>query len=109
MAAYFDRLTESSLTGMVWITLMLCFAVGAAVLPWAAWRAGAVHWWVPALATVAVLAEFGLPFHSTASEIVVFAALTAAHGAIGLRVLRMTDAEWDGLPTPARTEAPVPA
>jgi hypothetical protein len=109
MAAYFDRLTESSLTGMVWITLMLCFGIGAAVLPWAAWRAGAVHWWVPALATVAVLAEFGLPFHSTASEIVVFAALTAAYGALGLRVLRMTDAEWDGLPTPARTDAPVPA
>jgi hypothetical protein len=109
MVAYFDRLTESSLTGTVWITLMLCFAIGAALLPWAAWRAGAVHWWVPALATVAVVAEFGLPFHSTASEVVVFTALTAAFGTIGLRVLRMTDAEWDGVRTPAHVPAPVAA
>jgi hypothetical protein len=99
MAAYFDRLTESSLTGAVWLPLMLCLGIGLAVLPWAAWRAGAVHWWVPALATVAVVAEFGLPFHSTASEIVVFAALAAAYGTIGLRVLRMTDAEWDAVPS----------
>jgi hypothetical protein len=106
MAAYFDRLTESWLTGVIWLTLSLCFALGLAVLPWAAWRAGAVHWWVPTLATVAVLAEFGLPFRSTASEIAVFAALAAAYGAIGLRVLRMTDAEWTGVP-PVRTPEPV--
>ena len=104
MAAYFDRLTASSLTGAVWMTLMLCLGIGLLALPWAAWRAGGLHWWVPALATVAVLAEFGLPFHTTASEIVVFTALTAAFGAIGLRVLRMTDAEWDGAPS----DRPVP-
>ena len=109
MAAYFDRLTESSLTGAVWMTLMLCLGVGLAVLPWAAWRAGAVHWWVPTLATVAVVAEFGLPFHSTASEIAVFAALAVAFGTIGLRVLRMTDAEWDGVPQIAPSPAPAHA
>ena len=38
----------------------------------------AVTAWVPALATVAVVAEFGLPFRSTATELAVFAALTAA-------------------------------
>lgn len=97
MAAYFDRLTESSLTGAVWMTLMLSFGLGLLMLPWATWRAGAVPVWVPALATVAVVAEFGLPFHSTASEIAVFTALTVAYGTIGLRVLRMTDAEWDGV------------
>ncbi|UOY02006.1 hypothetical protein [Blastococcus sp. PRF04-17] len=99
MVAYFDRLTESSLTGAVWLPLMLFLGIGLAVLPWAAWRAGAVHWWAPALATVAVVAEFGLPFRSTASEVVVFTALAAAYGTIGLRVLRMTDAEWDGAPS----------
>ena len=109
MAAYFDRLTESFLTGAVWVPLMLCSAVGGILLPWAARRAGAVHWWVPALATVALVAEFGLPFHSTASEVAVFAALTAAYGAIGVRVLRMTDSEWDGVPLPTHGEAPVPA
>ena len=104
MAAYFDRLTESSLVGAVSMTLMLCFGLGAAILPWAARRAGAVPWWVPTLATVAVVAEFGLPFRSTATEIGVFAALVAAYGAVGLRVLRMTDAEWDGVRPAARQE-----
>jgi hypothetical protein len=109
MAAYFDRLTDSALTGAVWLPLMLSFALGGILLPWAARRAGAVHWWVPTLATVALAAEFGLPFHSTASEVAVFAALTVAYGAIGLRVLRMTDAEWDGVATPSRREVSVPA
>jgi hypothetical protein len=109
MAAYFDRLTESSLTGAVWLPLMLCFGVGGILLPWAARRAGAVHWWVPALATVALVAEFGLPFHSTASEVAVFTALTVAYGTIGLRVLRMTDTEWDGAPAaqPSADRLPV--
>jgi hypothetical protein len=97
MAAYFDRMTDSSLTGAVGLTLMLSLGLGLLLLPWAAWRAGAVHRWVPALATVAVVAEFGLPFHSTVSEVAVFAALAVAYGAIGLRVLRMTDEEWDGV------------
>jgi hypothetical protein len=107
MAAYFDRLTESSLAGGVWMSLMLCLGIGLAVLPWAAWRAGAVHWWVPALATAAVAVEFGLPFHSTASEVVVFAVLAAAYGTIGVRVLRMTDSEWDGVA--ATSPSPEPA
>jgi hypothetical protein len=109
MAAYWDRLGESALVGTIWTTLLLCFGLGAAILPWAARRAGAVHWWVPALATVAVVAEFGLPFRSTTTEIVVFGTLTAAFGAIGVRVLRMSDGEWDGVRTPTRGEAPVPA
>jgi hypothetical protein len=104
MAAYFDRLTESSLTGAVWMTLMLCLGIGLAVLPWAAWRAGAVQWWIPALATVAVVAEFGLPYHSTASEIAVFAALAVVFGHLGIRVLRMADGEWDGVRPAGRQE-----
>jgi hypothetical protein len=109
MAAYWDRLGESAVVGTVSTSLLLCFGLGAAILPWAALRAGAVHWWVPALTTVALLAEFGLPVHSTATELVVFVALAAAYGAIGLRVLRMTDAEWNGVRTPVHAGAPVPA
>lgn len=110
MTAFWDRLTfESTLVGIVWLPLMLSFGLGLAVLPWAAWRAGAVHWWVPALATLAVAAQFGLPFHSTASEIVVFTALTAVFGTIGLRVLRMTDAEWDGVRSADRTQESIAA
>jgi hypothetical protein len=105
MAAFMDRLSESSLTGIVWTTLMVSWALGLLILPWAARRAGTVHWWVPTLATIAVVAEFGLPFRSTATELGVFAALAAAYGTIGLRVLRATDAEWDGVPPATRNDA----
>jgi hypothetical protein len=109
MVAYIDRLNASPVLGFVAFPLILCFALGVLVLPWAAWRAGAVHWWVPGLATVAVLVEEGLPFGSPAVSIGTLTAVTVAFVAMGLRVLRMTDAEWDGVRRPARVEAPVPA
>jgi hypothetical protein len=109
MAAYIDRIGEDSAAGLVWTVVMVSWGLGMLILPWAAWRAGAVHWWVPAVATVAVLSEFLLPFRSTATELVVFAALAVAFGVIGLRVLRMTDAEWDGVRTPVHAGASVPA
>jgi hypothetical protein len=109
MVAYIERLNASAVLGLVAFPLILCFALGILVLPWAAWRAGAVHWWVPVLGTVAVLVEELLPFRSNTITIVVLVAVTVAFGAIGLRVLRMGDAEWDGVGTPVRTEAPLPA
>ena len=109
MVAYIDRLNASPVLGFVAFPLIVCFALGVLILPWAAWRAGAVHWWAPAVGTVAVLVEEGLPFRSDTVTIVILGAVTVVFGYIGLRVLRMTDAEWDGVRAPAPIEAPVPA
>jgi hypothetical protein len=109
MVAYVDRLNASPVLGYVAFPLILCFGLGVLVLPWAAWRAGAAHWWVPAVGTTAVLAEQVLPFRSTPITVVVLVAVTVVFGHLGLRVLRMTDAEWDGVRSPATAGAPVPA
>jgi hypothetical protein len=109
MVAYVDRLNSSPVLGYVAFPLILCFGLCVLVLPWAAWRAGAAHWWVPAVGTAAVLVEVALPVRSTAVTVAVLVAVTVVFGRLGARVLRMTDAEWDGVRTPVRAGAPVPA
>ena len=109
MVAYIDRLNASPVLGFVAFPLILCFGLGVLILPWAAWRAGAVHWWAPAVATVGVLVEEGLPIRSNSITIVVLVVVTVVFGYLGARVLRMTDAEWDGVRPAVRDEAPVPA
>jgi hypothetical protein len=108
MIAYIDRLNESDAIGAVAFPLILCFGLGVAVLPWAAWRAGAVGWWAPAVATTAVVVAQGLPFSYDLLTLATLVALVVVFGHLGVRVLRMTDAEWNGVrrgpahPEPAR-------
>ena len=109
MVAYIDRLNESTTLGYVAFPLILCFGLGVLVLPWAAWRVGAAALWAPVVATAVVLAHFMLPETVLAVEVAGLVALTVVFGYLGVRVLRMTDAEWDGARTPARTGTPVPA
>ena len=109
MVTYIDRLNESPVLGFVAFPLILCFGLGVLVLPWAAWRAGAVAVWAPLVATAAVLAHLVLPESVLAVEVAGLVALSVVFGYLGVRVLRMTDAEWDGVRSPARTDVPVPA
>ncbi len=109
MVEYVDRLNSSAAVGLIAFPLIMCFALAVLVLPWAAWRAGAIHWWVPAVTTVAVLVEELSPFRSTASTVVVLTAVTVAYGALGVRVLRMSDAAWTGVPSARRAPEPVRA
>lgn len=101
MVTFVDRLNESAVLGWTAFPLIMCFGLGVAILPWAAWRAGAVHWWAPAVATAAVLVAQGLPFSNDLIAVATVAALLAVFGHLGVRVLRMTDAEWDGVPRPS--------
>jgi hypothetical protein len=109
MIAYIDRLNETAAIGAITFPLIFCFGLGVMILPWAAWRAGVVHWWVPAVVTAAALAEMLLPFRSTASDTVILTVVTVGYAALGLRVLRSTDAEWDGVPQIADRSTPVAA
>lgn len=106
MIDFIDRLNASPALGAIAFPLILSFGLSVAVLPWGAWRAGAVHWWVPALATAAFVAETALPFRTTLSATAILVAASVAYTALGLRVLRMTDAEWDGVRSPAPTSVP---
>lgn len=105
MTTFIDRLNESAVLGWVAFPLILCFGLGVALLPWAAWRAGAVGVWAPALATAAVLAATVLPVSNDLIAVATVTALAAVFGHLGVRVLRMTDAEWDGVRrVPAHSE-----
>jgi hypothetical protein len=95
MVAFIDRLNASPVLGAVVFPLILCFGLGVLVLPWAAWRAGAIGWWAPALTTVAFLVEEVLPVGSPAVSVGTLTAVTVVYGALGLRVLGMADAEWE--------------
>ncbi|TFV74293.1 hypothetical protein E4P39_12395 [Blastococcus sp. CT_GayMR19] len=106
MIAFIDRLNESAVLGAVAFPLILCFGLGVALLPWAAWRAGAVGVWAPALATVAVLVGQGLPFSNDVTVLATVSALVVVFVHLGVRVLRMTDAEWDGVPRVASSAEP---
>jgi hypothetical protein len=96
MVEFIDRLNSSPVLGYVAFPLILCFALGVLILPLAAWRAGAIGWWAPALATAAVLVEELLPSDSPVVSIGTLTAITVVFGTLGVRVLRMKDAEWEG-------------
>ena len=109
MISFVDRLNESAVLGAVAFPLILCFGIGVALLPWAAWRAGAVGLWAPAVSTVAVVVAQGLPFTNDLIVLTTLCALAVVFGHLGVRVLRMTDAEWDGVPRTATSRQPAHA
>ena len=104
MIAFVDRLNQSAALGAIAFPLILCFGLGAVLLPWAAWRAGAVGLWAPAVATAAVVVGQGLPVSNDVTVLATLTGLVAVFGYLGVGVLRMTDAEWDGVPRTARSE-----
>jgi hypothetical protein len=109
MIAFIDRLNESAVLGAVAFPLILCFGLGVAVLPWGAWRAGAVGVWAPLVATAAVLVAQALPFSHDVLELAALIAIVVVFGYLGVRVLQMTDAEWDGVPRTATHPEPAHA
>jgi len=98
MIAFIDRLNESAVLGAVAFPLIICFGLGAAILPWAAWRAGAIGLWAPVVATAAVVVGQALPFDNDLITYATVTALVAVYVPLGVRVLQMTDSEWDGAP-----------
>lgn len=104
MIAYIDRVNDSAVLGFVAFPLILCFGPGVAILAWAAWRAGAVGVWAPGLTTAVVLVARGLPVSNDLITVTGLTALAVVFGYLGVRVLRMTDAEWDGVPRVAHSE-----
>lgn len=96
MVSYVERV-NSSAVGAVAFPLILCFALGVLVLGWAAWRAGLIGWWGPVAVTAAVLVAEVLPAGIPALQVAANALATVVFGFLGLRVIRMTDTDWDGV------------
>jgi hypothetical protein len=106
MIAYVDRLDANVAISAVAFPLILCFALAVLTMAWSAWRAGLIGWWAPAVVTALVLVHLLLPDPPAATELVAMIALTVVFGWLGVRILRMTDTQWTGVP---HVEAPVPA
>lgn len=109
MAAYVERLDGEPVLGFVVFPLILSFGLGVLVLAWAAWRSGQIPLWGPAAVSTVVVAHLALPVTVPAVEVAGLLVLTAVFGWMGIRVLRMTDADWDGVPRTAPSPEPAPA
>lgn len=105
MEAFFDRVGSNAVFVSVAFPLLLCFGLGLVFLAWGAWRSGSIGIWGPVVTTAVVLAHLVLPEGLHVVEEAALLALVAVFGSLGVRVLRMTPAEWDGRrpATPART------
>jgi hypothetical protein len=88
-------------TGTV-VTVAVMSYVGTAgfvVLAAGLWRARVVDWWMAAAIAVGVVAiALATPFESVAVGIAGAAVLMVGLAAVGLMVLRETDAEWEHTP-----------
>jgi hypothetical protein len=102
MVALIERLDSSPVVGAIVLPMILSFALGLLILAVALWRARFVRGWAAALVLVAVLLDVGAPDGGPAAVSITKQLLAfAAFAYIGLQMLRMSDAEWDGLPEPA--------
>ena len=96
MIALIDRLSNSTTVGLVVFPMILAFALGLLLLSIALWRARVVQGWAAVLVLVAVAIDIGAPDGApTAVSIAKQLLAFAAFAYVGLRVLRMGDAEWE--------------
>jgi hypothetical protein len=96
MVALIDRLSNSTAVGFVVFPMILAFAFGLLILSIALWRARIVQGWAAALVLVAVILDVGAPDGAPAGVSIAKQLLAfAAFAYVGLRILRMSDDEWE--------------
>jgi hypothetical protein len=107
MVAYIERLNATPALGAIAFPLILCFALGVLAMAWAAWRAGLIGWWGPIGVTVVVVLHEVMPISIPSIEIAALGVLTVVFGYLGVRIARLSDAEWG--PVPLARAVPTPA
>jgi hypothetical protein len=96
MRTFEERFNSDVPVGVVGLTLLLSFGIGIALLAWAAWRAGIIGVWGPAVITAVVVAHNVLP--EDLPSVVPATALgliAVVYGWFGVRTTRLSDAEWE--------------
>ena len=102
MYALIDRLDNSTIVAVIVFPMILAFALGLLLLAIALWRARFVQGWAAILVVAAVALDIGAPDGAPAAVSIAKQLLAfAAFAYVGLRMLRMSDAEWDGAPESA--------
>lgn len=97
-----ERFQSSVGPAVFLVMFLLGLFVGLIVLAIGLWRAGLVRAWVPIAVVAAVVIDVVASTEQLAVA-VVWGLLTAALGSVGLRVLRMSNADWERAAMPIRT------
>ena len=106
MGQLVDRVNNSGvMTPMIIITFIVGIAIGSLVVAWSLWRRQLVPPWAPAALVVWTIVD--ILANSVAVSAIAFAFLLVGFGSVGLKLLSMSDEEWDllGL-APGPAEAP---
>ena len=94
-----DGFANATATVIALVVASWVGAVGFVVLAAGLWRAHVVDWWMAAaIAVGAVAIALATPLESVAVGIAGAAVLVVGLGAIGMMVLRETDADWEHTP-----------
>ena len=95
MRTFEERFNTDVPVGVVGLTLLLSFGIGIALLAWAAWRAGLIGVWGPVAITAVVVAHIVLPDDlPSAVPATALSLIALVFGWLGVRVIRLSDAEW---------------
>lgn len=96
MVALIDRMDSSPVVGVIVFPMILAFALGMLLLAIALWRARFVQGWGALLVVAAVALDIGAPDGTPAAVSIAKQLLAfAAFAYVGLRVLRLSDDEWN--------------
>ncbi len=106
MISYIERLNNTPALGAIVFPLILSFALGVVALAWAAWRTGLIGWWGPSGVTAVVILHEALPDSLPSIEIAGLGVLAVVFGYLGIRMVRLSDAEWGSVPEARSVPAP---
>jgi uncharacterized protein DUF4386 len=106
MARLADNVNDSGvMIPMVIITFVVGIAIGSLIVAWSLWRRQVVPPWAPAALVVGTILD--IVADSAALSAIAFAFLLVGFGSVGLKLLSMSDEEWDLLGrAPGPAEAP---
>jgi hypothetical protein len=107
MVAYVGRLNDTPALGAIVFPLILCFGLGVLAMAWAAWRTCLIGLWGPIGVTAVVVLHEVVPTGTPLIEIAALVFLTVVFGYLGIRIGRLSDAEW--APNPQAHEVIAPA
>jgi hypothetical protein len=103
-----DVNASAAITPMIIVTFVVGIAIGSLIIAWSLWRRRLVPPWAPAALVVWTILD--ILANSVVLSALAAAFLLVGFGSVGLRLLSMSEEEWDLLGrTPRAAQAPHPA
>lgn len=93
MAQLAENADETGVAIPLFIAFIVGIVIGSLIVAWSLWRRAVVPAWAPA--AIAVSAVLGFVAESMALSAISFALLLIGFGSVGVKLLSMSDEEWD--------------